>query len=1154
MNKSHRSLFWSATLLSSLWVASSAYGATIDQTVTQGLGAHWNQAAWGTPAAVPTAGNDYVTPSGFDVRTPDSQSPSTFLGDSLRIDAGGRLVLKNGGANNGLATANLILNGGSITYNTANGTTISAIAGTILVQDNSTINSVAGASTRDIWLHSALSGSANLSVGMVNNALVLFGTNTAYSGNWTVNSGRIEIGNNAQDPLGSGSVLLSGLANSLTFNATNDFTINNAIDGFGAIVKLNTNTVTLGGNNPLAGTVVVSNGVLRLSNAGAIANVSYITLAGGTIDAAPIGGLALNEGLGQILNCRGTVNGNLSAGSANTLNFNLTALTNDVLNINGTLTLNGNPMLNLALSGFKPSGTYRLINYTGTIQGGGSFTLIPPPESSATFQLDTSTPGQVNLIITAASQNLTWVGDGFGNTWDTFSPLWTGTTTTFNTGDNVTFTDSGSAVPDIFVSETVQPFNMTVNNSAQPYLFYGEGISTLGTLTKAGDNVLALTSPANQFNGGVDIQAGTLSIGAGGGFGSLGSPVGITNNGVLRVNLASGGLALNMPISGSGAIEVTGGGATLIVRGTNSYTGLTTIDNECQLNITTATALGTADSGTVVLANGRLGVANELVGDMTVAEPIQVAGQGVTVAPGALYVNTTGNNVTWAGPVTITGDARFRVVNPNVRMNFSNTVLGNNVALQCTVGNAAADANSVMSFQNTFSIGAGALTKDGQGIVEFLSNSNEAGSTTVNGGTLRVNGTFNGGPVTVNSSGILAGTGSVLGPVSILDGGQLAPGSDDIGTLTLNNTLTLAATANTVIRINRTNSQNADLLVTANLAAAGSLTVVNVGPALEEGDTFDLFDAALSGAFSATNLPPLANPSHVWDTSLLMSQGIIKVAANSLPLLPLEITDIQRQPDSVSLTWNSYPGQLYTVEYSVNLTDWSVLQTDIAADATTNFTTAVLDLSGAGSGAGLVLAQYQMGSENAQIQDAENLVAAGPLTQGAGLNLFNVAANVSPNYGSAPVLQAGFPNAGPDLASALANEAWFTFSLTVGANVTDLDLTSLTFNGARGGGAAPRGYAVYVTTPTSTDEEVQGATNFATQRPTWSFETVNLSGLASLQNLTAGQVVTFKIPIFAPSPGQSVEFDDLTIMGNVSPGPLPPYAGAQQLFLRIKEQ
>src|SRR5690606_25059623 len=157
--------------------------------------------------------------------------------------------------------------------------------------------------------------------------------------------------------------------------------------------------------------------------------------------------------------------------------------------------------------------------------------------------------------------------------------------------------------------------------------------------------------------------------------------------------------------------------------------------------------------------NGRLGVANELVGDMTVAEPIQVAGQGVTVAPGALYVNTTGNNVTWAGPVTITGDARFRVVNPNVRMNFSNTVLGNNVALQCTVGNAAADANSVMSFQNTFSIGAGALTKDGQGIVEFLSNSNEAGSTTVNDGTLRVNGTFNGGPVTVNSSGILAGTG-----------------------------------------------------------------------------------------------------------------------------------------------------------------------------------------------------------------------------------------------------------------------------------------------------------------------------------------------------------------------------------------------------------
>jgi len=1134
-------------------LATTARADVITQTLSQGLGTNWNQATWGTPASIPFSTNDYVTPAGFDVRTLDSQTASAFLGNSLQIEAGGRLFLKNGGAGNGVATANLILNGGSITYNTANGTTISAVAGTLNVAADSTVNSLAGANTRDVWLRSAMSGSGNLTIAMVNNALVLYGTNTAYSGNWTVNSGRIEVGSNALNPLGSGSVYLSGLANSLVFNSTNDLSLNNTIDGFGAVVKANTNTVTLAGNNPLAGSVVASNGVLRIGNASAIASVSVITLAGGTLDASLIGGLVLNEGLGQVLNCRGNLTGNLTAGTANTLNFNLTPLTNDILNISGSLTLNGNPTLNLNLAGFKPSGTYRLINYAGTIQGGGAFNLVPPAGSPSTFQLDTSTPGQVNLIIIAASQNLTWVGDGGGNAWDTFSPNWTGTTTTFALGDNVTFNDSGSAVPDIYVAATVNPNTMTVSNNSQSYTFYGESISTFATLTKAGTNVLAFTNPGNNFTGPVDIRAGTLSIGAGGSFGSIGAPSEITNNGLLKVNFSSGGTAIDAPISGSGAVEVTGGGGSLILRGTNSYTGLTTIDNECQLNITTSNALGTTDAGTVVLANGRLGV-NSFVGSLTVPEPLIINGVGITAAPGALYLNTDNNQLTYSGPVTIASNARFRVVNPSARMTFANAVTGIDVALQCTAGNAAADLNTAIVFQNTFSLGNGALTKDGQGVLEFDSNSNVAGSTIVNGGTLRANGQFNGGPVAVNTTATLSGSGTILGPVAITDGATLAPGNAGIGTLTLNSILTFSPTAGTVMEINRTNAQNADLLVAPAVPFAGTLSVVNLGPALEVGDTFNLFDGTLSGAFSATNLPALALPGHKWDTSLLASQGIIKVATNVLPVLPLQITDIERQPGNVTLTWNSYPGQSYTVEYSLDLQSWGVLQANIPGNAQTNSTTAVVDTSGSGSGANITLAQYQLGSANAQIQDPANLVAAGALTAGSGVNLFNINAVVSPNYASAPVLQAGFGIANPDLATAVANQTWFTFQLTVGSSVTDLDLTSLTFNGARGGGAAPRGYGVYVTTPTTTDESVQGAKNFITQRPTWDPQNINLTGLASLQNLTAGQVITFKVPFYAPSPGNSVEFDDLTIKGNVTPGPLPPYAGASKLFLRIKKQ
>ena len=184
-------------------------------------------------------------------------------------------------------------------------------------------------------------------------------------------------------------------------------------------------------------------------------------------------------------------------------------------------------------------------------------------------------------------------------------------------------------------------------------------------------------------------------------------------------------------------------------------------------------------------------------------------------------------------------------------------------------------------------------------------------------------------------------------------------------------------------------------------------------------------------------------------------------------------------------------------------------------------------------------------------------MAAGDLIGGpgfTGLTLFNPNANVGPAYASAPELQASPPNATTTLDLAVANSSWFTFSLTVGTNLTDLDLTSLSFNGARGGGASPRGYGVYVTTPTTTDELVKGSTAFITQRPVWDPQNISLAGLSSLQNLTAGQVITFKIAVFAPASANSVEFDDITVKGSVTPAPLPPYVGSGAMFLRMVQQ
>jgi hypothetical protein len=260
------------------------------------------------------------------------------------------------------------------------------------------------------------------------------------------------------------------------------------------------------------------------------------------------------------------------------------------------------------------------------------------------------------------------------------------------------------------------------------------------------------------------------------------------------------------------------------------------------------------------------------------------------------------------------------------------------------------------------------------------------------------------------------------------------------------------------------------------------------------------------------------------------------------------IAGVQPTNAFLNLNWTSTPGKFYSVEYSLDLQNWTALATNLVGATNATETAAQLDLSGRIADA--VLLQYQMGVATPQLQDAVHTVAGGALTKGAGLNLFDV--NYF-NYGSAPVLTVNFLAAQTNLTAALAASAWFKFSVTNGSAVGDLDLTALTFNVAKGGASDPRGYAVYVTTPTTSFAAVQPATDVTAQRANWgSLQTINLSATSGLQNLTAGQVVTFYLPVYSPAATSSLEFDDLTLRGNLSPLPVPPYAGSNRLFLRVR--
>jgi fibronectin-binding autotransporter adhesin len=495
---------------------------------------------------------------------------------------------------------------------------------------------------------------------------------------------------------------------------------------------------------------------------------------------------------------------------------------------------------------------------------------------------------------------------------------------------------------------------MTVSNTSEHYIFDGSlstvGIATSGPLTKMGTNELDFTSSGNDFTGPVTIQAGILSIGVGGSFGYLGAPSSITNNGILQVNLAANGMGFNTPISGSGSLNITGGGAVVTLGATNSYTGGTTIGSGCQLEFSTSSALG---SGTaVVLTGGKLGVITS-VGSMTVSNPVVVSGDFVSPG-GALYVNTSGNNVTWSGPITIgTGSDgivnQIRAVNISVRMNFSNTVLGTNELLECTAGNTTNDDSSVITFNNTVSLGSGgSLLVDGLAVVVLAGNTNVWGGGTTVGlsgnssfvssstATLLVNGELNGGALAVVNLATLGGLGTILDPVTV--DGSLAPGNSGIGTLTISNSVTFESDGSAVMEINRASAQNADLLSATSVAYGGTLIVTNIGNPLQAGDTFHLFNGAISGSFAVTNLPALSSTNLFWDTSLL-SSGTIRVGSNVAPM-PLITSPAVSGANFTLQVALSQDGFNYVLQATPSLTSavWTNIYTNAGTGGTLNFT------------------------------------------------------------------------------------------------------------------------------------------------------------------------------------------------------------------------
>jgi autotransporter-associated beta strand protein len=148
------------------------------------------------------------------------------------------------------------------------------------------------------------------------------------------------------------------------------------------------------------------------------------------------------------------------------------------------------------------------------------------------------------------------------------------------------------------------------------------------------------------------------------------------------------------------------------------------------------------------------------------------------------------------------------------------------------------------------------LTKIGTGTLTLTGANTYIGLTTVDGGTLVINGSTP-GSVQVNSGATLKGTGTIGGTVTVNSGGTFAPGTSP-GTITVgglvmtpDGTLDFELGDPTRDHIVISNNGNLSLAGTLNLSLIGGFT-----PAL--GQTFSLFEGSIgtiSGTFSSIVAP-----------------------------------------------------------------------------------------------------------------------------------------------------------------------------------------------------------------------------------------------------------------------------------------------------------
>ncbi len=361
-----------------------------------------------------------------------------------------------------------------------------------------------------------------------------------------------------------------------------------------------------------------------------------------------------------------------------------------------------------------------------------------------------------------------------------------------------------------------------------------------------GPNILTLGA------GGIDMLAANHTV-------TINAPlkIGAAQTWYVGPNNPGNTLIVNGNVSGTNTWTKASYG-TVVLKGTNSFSGTLNVDtsstytNDGCLRIANSAAVSGVASPIAIRNNNSGSSTLQLDGSAgNLAVPQAIALNGRNVAVPAIE-NLAGSN-TMAGNLTVNVGGSFYLLQCDAgTLAFAGAI--SSVATGARTFTFQGNGDFVVSGPIQNGSATVCVSKTNSGTLNLAGTNTYTGPTTVNGGTLRVNGSLGSGAVTV-ASGTLGGTGTINGLVTIQSAATLSPGGSG-GTLTISNTLSLGGV--TFMELNKAAGTSDCVRGLTSVSYGGTLLVTNLSGVLAGGDAFTLFSAASSsGSFSVTNLPPL---------------------------------------------------------------------------------------------------------------------------------------------------------------------------------------------------------------------------------------------------------------------------------------------------------